>query len=60
MGEPYRFSGTCLFSALSADMTGTATLVAVLGSSVRTILHYVPNLNFHTIINKINPNEIKN
>ena len=25
-------------------MTSLATLVAVLGSSVRTILHYVPNL----------------
>merc|ERR1719360_339766 len=33
-----------LFSALSTDMTGSATLVTILCTSVRTILHYVSNL----------------
>merc|ERR1719360_474346 len=33
-----------LFSTLSTDMTGSATLVTILCTSVRTILHYVSNL----------------
>merc|ERR1719360_315690 len=33
-----------LFSALSTDMTGSATLVTILCTSIWTILHYVSNL----------------